>query len=136
MSMQGTTESSFLRATRRRVRYFLYSLIRVTNEDIANSISWTLLELCRKPEIQRKLRNEIRAMTQVIRDRGDSAFSAADFDKMSYLTAVVKVVISYVFLPLIIDLSNRKVCDFTLWFIIWRGNPTKTMSCLFQTPLP
>lgn len=71
-----------------------FSCTPLTDTALANSLSWTLLELCRHPDIQSKLRREIRSMAQVIQDRGDKVFSAADFEKMTFLTAVVKVVTS------------------------------------------
>jgi len=61
------------------------------HETTANSVSWTLLELARYPEIQKKFRKEIRETERVIRERGDSAFTAVDFDSMPYLNAVLKV---------------------------------------------
>lgn len=105
--MQGSTESSFSRATRRQVNTFsgLYHYTEIYM-NLANSLSWALLELSRNPDIQRKLRSEIRAMAQVIQDRGDEAFSSSDFEKMSYLTAVVKVVTPYTLLTPTIDQST------------------------------
>lgn len=63
------------------------------HETTANTLTWAIVELCKHPELQTKLRNEIRKMERKIKERGDSAFSAQDFDGpgMRYLTAVVKV---------------------------------------------
>lgn len=61
------------------------------HETTANSLSWTLLELVRNPDMQIKLRQEIRNMERDVQARGDSAFGPRDFDSMPYLTAVVKV---------------------------------------------
>lgn len=41
--------------------------------------------------MQKKLRQEIRAMEQAIHARGDVDFTAADLDGMPYLSAVIKV---------------------------------------------
>jgi len=65
-------------------------MILAGHETTANSLSWTALELCKHPEIQTKLRNEIRAMERKIRERGDSGFTAQDFEAMPYMNAVVK----------------------------------------------
>ena len=50
-----------------------------------------MLELAKNPAIQRRLREEIRAMEQAIHARGGSHFTAADLDNMPYLAAVIKV---------------------------------------------
>ena len=54
-------------------------------------MSWILLELARHPEMQSKLRAEIRKMEAAIRARDDAQFTIGDFDAMPYLTAVIKV---------------------------------------------
>lgn len=61
------------------------------HETTANSISWAVLELCKHPEIQTRLRDEIRGTERSIQERGDSGFTGKDFERMPYLTAVVKV---------------------------------------------
>lgn len=61
------------------------------HETTSTTLSWTLLELCKQPEIQNKLRQEIRATERLIQERGDTGFSAHDFESMPYLTAVLKV---------------------------------------------
>ncbi len=66
------------------------TIIMAGHETTSNSLSWALLELAKHPEIQSKLRDEIRAMEPLILSRGGS-FTATDFDNMPYLTAVVKV---------------------------------------------
>jgi cytochrome P450 len=59
----------------------------------ANSISWTLLELSRHPEMQSRLREEIRAKKRDMVSKGNTtgAFAAEDFDELPYLNAVLKV---------------------------------------------
>lgn len=61
------------------------------HETTANTLSWTLLELARNPDMQTKLRAEVRAMENTIRSRGDSEFTSTDFDGMPYTLAVIKV---------------------------------------------
>lgn len=54
-------------------------------------MSWTLFELAQHPDVQVKLREEIRAAEQAIRNRGDTEFTYADFEAMPYTIAVMKV---------------------------------------------
>jgi len=65
------------------------------HETTANSLSWILLELARHPEIQCRLRSEIREVEAAIRARGDTQFTATDFDAMPYTTAVIKEGLRY-----------------------------------------
>ncbi|KAL0067429.1 hypothetical protein AAF712_005414 [Marasmius tenuissimus] len=67
------------------------------HETTANSISWTLLELSRYPEIQEKLRNEIREKERqlISEGRSRSEFTAEDFESLPYLNAVVKESMRY-----------------------------------------
>jgi cytochrome P450 len=58
------------------------------HETTANTLSWALFELTRHPDIQDKLRAEIR---QRIAEKGNNVFSGHDYENMPYLTAVVKV---------------------------------------------
>jgi hypothetical protein len=67
------------------------TIVLAGHETTANSLSWTLLELSKHPHIQQKLRTEIRAKEREIHKRGDSIFSAADFESMPYALAVIKV---------------------------------------------
>ncbi|KAI6007584.1 cytochrome P450 [Pisolithus orientalis] len=70
----------------------LYSQMRVIlfagHETTSNTIGWTLLELARKPEMQSRLRSEIRQHESVIHARGDTQFTASDLDDMPYLNAM------------------------------------------------
>jgi cytochrome P450 len=50
-----------------------------------------LLELARHPEVQARLRKEIRETEAAIHARAGSDFTASDFDGMPYLNAVLKV---------------------------------------------
>jgi len=65
------------------------------HETTANSLSWILLELAQHPEIQCRLRSEIRGVEAAIRARGDTQFTTADFDGMPYMTAVTKEGLRY-----------------------------------------
>ncbi|KAK7043264.1 hypothetical protein VNI00_008618 [Paramarasmius palmivorus] len=67
------------------------------HETTANSISWTLLELSRHPEMQNRLREEIFAKKRELAAKGDTTgnFVADDFDTLPYLNAVLKESLRY-----------------------------------------
>lgn len=77
----------------------LYSQMRIIliagQESTSHTINWTLLELARKPEIQSRLRSEIRQQESVIHARGDAQFTSSDLDNMPYLNAVIKEALRY-----------------------------------------
>lgn len=54
---------------------------------------WVLLELALHPEVQTRLREEIRSTERVIQTRGGRRFTALDLENMQYLNAVLKVCI-------------------------------------------
>lgn len=60
-------------------------------ETTSNSLSWTLYELAKHPDLQTRLRSEILHTQGRVRARGDEFFSLADFDDMPLTTAVIKV---------------------------------------------
>ncbi|KAG1856005.1 cytochrome P450 [Suillus subalutaceus] len=65
------------------------------HETTSNTVSWALLELARRPEIQSRLRAEIRETEAAVHARGDVNFTIADFDAMPYTDAVVKEVLRF-----------------------------------------
>ncbi|KAK1225579.1 hypothetical protein PQX77_011473 [Marasmius sp. AFHP31] len=67
------------------------------HETTANSISWILLELSRHPEIQDKLRKEIREKERqlVSEGRSQSGFTAEDYESLPYMNAVLKESMRY-----------------------------------------
>ncbi|KAI6145483.1 cytochrome P450 [Pisolithus tinctorius] len=77
----------------------LYSQMRIIliagQESTSHTINWTLLELARKPEIQSRLRSEIRQHESAIHARGDTQFTASDLDNMLYLNAITKEALRY-----------------------------------------
>ncbi|OJA08928.1 hypothetical protein AZE42_05320 [Rhizopogon vesiculosus] len=77
----------------RRVHYIV--ILFAGHETTSNTISWTLLELSRRPEIQSRLRAEIRGIEAAMHARGDAEFTIADLDDMPYTTAVVKEVLRF-----------------------------------------
>jgi cytochrome P450 len=63
------------------------------HETTANTLCWTLLELARHPEVQSRLRTEIRAAEREARSRGVSELSTTELDNMPLTLAVIKVCI-------------------------------------------
>ncbi|KAK1221767.1 hypothetical protein PQX77_015423 [Marasmius sp. AFHP31] len=64
------------------------------HETTANSLSWSLLELARPPQVQVRLQKEIHDKERQIawaEGRSGSGFTAADLDSLPYMNAVLKV---------------------------------------------
>jgi len=60
------------------------------HETLTNTISWAMYELAINPELQARLRTEIRAAEEKIADRGEEEFTLQDFEDMPLLNAVGK----------------------------------------------
>lgn len=108
------------------------TLILAGHETTANSLSWTLLELARHPEMQSRLRTEIREVEQSVHARGDSAFTVADFENMHYMSAVVKV--SHCSVPFdvyFIQGATRRLFDSILSLTITSGRLLEMTFCHF-----
>ncbi|KAF9462391.1 cytochrome P450 [Collybia nuda] len=71
------------------------TIILAGHETTANTLSWMLLELAKRPVLQTELRNEIREMECTLQSRGDPEFKATDFDAMPCLSAVLKETLRY-----------------------------------------
>ncbi|KAF8814485.1 cytochrome P450 [Phlegmacium glaucopus] len=84
------SEEASTRMSEEEIVSQMRALLIAGYETTASSLSWTLLEMARHPEMQTRLREEIQDMERKIRTRGDSEFSANDFEGMPYLTAVIK----------------------------------------------
>lgn len=70
----------------------LSTIVLAGHETTANTISWILLELCRNTDVQTRLRDEIRT---VRRQRDEPELTAATFDDMPYMTAIVKEILRF-----------------------------------------
>jgi len=66
------------------------SILLAGHETTANSVTWTLYELARRPEVQNRMRAEILETQAQIHARGDIEFSITDLDGMAYTIAVMK----------------------------------------------
>jgi cytochrome P450 len=73
----------------------MQTIMTAGHETTANTMSWTLFELTKNPDVQAKLRAEIQATERAIHARGNTDFTAADFESMAYTTAVMKEVLRF-----------------------------------------
>ena len=77
---------------------FIRSILAAGHETVANTLNWMFLEMARNPALQTRLRREIRSVEQSVRLRGDSEFTLADCEAMTYLNAFIKVNLNILFL--------------------------------------
>ncbi|KAF9268780.1 cytochrome P450 [Marasmius fiardii PR-910] len=84
----NASENPANRLTEEEMIAQMRTLLLAGHETSATSLAWVLYELARHPEVQHKLREEIRA--REVTRRGGTEFTANDFDNMPYLAAVVK----------------------------------------------
>ncbi|KDQ51422.1 hypothetical protein JAAARDRAFT_41090 [Jaapia argillacea MUCL 33604] len=63
------------------------------HESTSTSLSWVFYELAKHPEVQSRMRAEIREWETTIRKRGDSEFSMTDYEGMGYTLAVIKEIL-------------------------------------------
>jgi len=97
------------------VSYSDRTILLAGHETSAVSMCWVLYELARHPDVQKRLRKEIRDVERAVHARGHSDFTAADLDNMPYLTAVIKVDLSDIsVLPLTTLTADRNQCVSTL----------------------
>ncbi|KAJ6616300.1 cytochrome P450 [Mycena sp. CBHHK59/15] len=68
----------------------MQTIMQAGHETTANTMSWTLFELTQHPDVQIKLRAEIQETERAIHARGDTEFTAADFEAMPFTIAVMK----------------------------------------------
>ncbi|KAF9450103.1 cytochrome P450 [Macrolepiota fuliginosa MF-IS2] len=71
------------------------TLLLAGHETTSNSLTWTLLELAKRPEMQIRLRHEIEAKKRDVHARGDVEFTTTDYDSMPYLNAILKESLRY-----------------------------------------
>ncbi|KAG6874431.1 hypothetical protein C0992_007756 [Termitomyces sp. T32_za158] len=105
-------------------------LIIAGHETTANTLSWALLELSRRPDLQAKLREEIRVVEQALIARDVSQCTTADLDSMPYLNAVLKETLRYH--PVVISLMRQAAKD----HVIPLSRPVTTTSGDAITELP
>ncbi|KUI60003.1 Cytochrome P450 4V2 [Cytospora mali] len=72
----------------------LMTFLAAGHETTASGMTWAIYMLCRYPEVQAKLRREVREHLPSIDDDGAS-ISSMDIDRMPYLNAVCSEVLRY-----------------------------------------
>ncbi|KAG6883908.1 hypothetical protein C0992_007469 [Termitomyces sp. T32_za158] len=105
-------------------------LIIAGHETTANTLTWALLELSRRPDLQTKLREEIRVVEQALISRGVSQCTTTDLDSMPYLNAILKETLRYH--PVVISLMRQAAKD----NVIPLSRPVTTTSGDAITELP
>ncbi|KAJ3733764.1 cytochrome P450 [Lentinula guzmanii] len=83
----NASENPASRLTDEEMLAQMRTLLLAGHETSSTSLVWCILEISRHPEVQKKLREEIRATERKLNGRD---FTAADFDNMSYMIAVLK----------------------------------------------
>jgi len=83
-------------------------MLAAGHDTVANTLSWMFLEVARNPTIQTRLRREIRSVGQSVRLRGDSEFTLADCEAMSYLNAFIKVNMTILFVDVILTCHEHR----------------------------
>jgi cytochrome P450 len=86
----NASEEAKTRLTEEEIFAQMRTILLAGHETSATSLCWVLLELAKNPDVQAKLRDEIRATEQAIAARGASDISANDLENMPYLNAVIK----------------------------------------------
>lgn len=85
----NVSENAATRLTEEEMLAQMRTILLAGHETSATTLCWVLLELARNPQIQDRLRAEIRA-TELRTGRKSSAFLITDLDSMPYLAAVLK----------------------------------------------
>ncbi|KJA27724.1 hypothetical protein HYPSUDRAFT_62766 [Hypholoma sublateritium FD-334 SS-4] len=91
----NASEQSSTRLTEEEIFAQMRTILLAGHETSATTLCWVLLEIAKNPDVQKRLREEIRATQRAIHARGDSDFTAADLDNMEYLAAVMKESMRY-----------------------------------------
>ncbi|KAJ3761819.1 cytochrome P450 [Lentinula raphanica] len=83
----NASENPASRLTDEEMLAQMRTLLLAGHETSSTSLVWCILEVARHPEVQTKLREEIRATERKLNGRD---FTANDFDNMPYMAAVLK----------------------------------------------
>ncbi|KAJ3748394.1 cytochrome P450 [Lentinula detonsa] len=89
------SENPKSRLTEEELLAQMRTLIFGGHETITNTICWAAYEISRNPELQARLRAEIRAAEETIADRGETEFTMQDFEDMPILNAMAKETLRY-----------------------------------------
>jgi cytochrome P450 len=91
----NASEKASTKLTEEEMLAQMRTILLAGHETSATTLCWVLLEIAKHPDVQKRLREEIRAMKQAIHARGDVDFTSTDLDGMSYLSAVIKESMRY-----------------------------------------
>ncbi|KDR75313.1 hypothetical protein GALMADRAFT_249339 [Galerina marginata CBS 339.88] len=86
----NASEKPSTRLTEEEMLAQMRTILLAGHETSATTLCWVLLELAKNPDVQTKLREEIRKTEREIHARGDNDVTAADLENMPYLSAVIK----------------------------------------------
>ncbi|KAJ3819916.1 cytochrome P450 [Lentinula raphanica] len=89
------SENPKSRLTEEELLAQMRTLIFGGHETITNTICWAAYEIARNPQLQSRLREEIRATEETIADRGETEFTMQDFEDMPLLNAMAKETLRY-----------------------------------------
>lgn len=120
------------------IEFHSRTILLAGHETSATTLCWVLLELARNPEVQKRLRDEIRETEIAVHARGDSDFTAADLENMSYLCAVMKVPCNIAAFGFMCFLADERDVSRNLWDFIQHCTRTidkllKITYCLFRS---
>lgn len=85
------------------------------HETTASTLTWLLYELCRHPEDQKRVRDELRELRQTL--PAGAEFTIANLETLTFTNAVIKVSLYETRSRISTDAglkTHRKFCDFTL----------------------
>ncbi|KAF8520692.1 cytochrome P450 [Gautieria morchelliformis] len=100
------------------------------HETTSNTLGWILFELSKHPDVQEKLRDEIRATRAKANDREDKRLQISDLESMQYAKSVMKE--SLRFHPIVLQLFRRADHD----DVIPLERPQRTVSGEMVTAIP
>jgi len=108
------------------------TIMFAAHETTAITIAWGLYELAQHPEVQARLREEIIETRKNIKARGETEFTANDFDTMPYTIAVMKETLRLH--PVVADIPRFSAKDDVLPL----ANPITTRSgkVIHELPIP
>ncbi|OSX65860.1 hypothetical protein POSPLADRAFT_1131390 [Postia placenta MAD-698-R-SB12] len=91
----NASENDRARLTHDEMISQMRTIMLAGQETTSNTLSFALMELARYPQYQTRLRAEIRAAEQTVRERGDVSLSVQDMEAMPFLQAVVREVLRF-----------------------------------------
>jgi len=91
----NASEDEQTRMSHYEMRSQMRTLMLAGQETTSNTLSFAFMELAKHPDVQTRLRAEIKAMERDVHMRGHSNFTVADLENMPYLQAVLKEILRF-----------------------------------------